>query len=51
MSLPEINVEKMQQFLLGLLNTPSPTGFSDRAIEYTRAALEGLPGITMQVNI
>ena len=51
MSLPEINSDELQQFLLGLLNTPSPTGFSERAVEYTRAALEGLPGITMQVNV
>ncbi len=50
MSLPEINIDEMQRFLLGLLNTPSPTGFSDRAIEFTRKSLEGLPGITMQVN-
>lgn len=51
MSLPEINSDELRQFLLGLLNTPSPTGFSERAVEYTRAALEGLPGITMQVNV
>lgn len=41
--LPEINVAEMVEFLVGLLNTPSPTGDTDRAIQYVREAFAGLP--------
>jgi putative aminopeptidase FrvX len=33
----------MTDFLTGLLNTPSPTGFSERAIDYTERALAQFP--------
>jgi putative aminopeptidase FrvX len=33
----------MCHFLIGLLNTPSPTGFTDAAIEYVQRAIEPLP--------
>ena len=36
--IPPINVEKMVDFLVGLLNTPSPTGDADRAIAYVQQA-------------
>jgi putative aminopeptidase FrvX len=37
-----INVQAMTDFLLGLLDTPSPTGYHPEAIAYTRKAFEGL---------
>ncbi len=49
-SLPEINTERMQKFLLDLLTIPSPTGFSHRAIEFTRQAAEQIPGVTCQLT-
>ncbi|MEJ2750836.1 MAG: peptidase M42, partial [Anaerolineae bacterium] len=41
--LPEINVDQMVDFLVGLLNTPSPTGDTDRAIQYVHDAFAGFP--------
>ncbi len=35
-----INVDKMVDFLVGLLNTPSPTGDTDRAITYVKNQFE-----------
>jgi putative aminopeptidase FrvX len=43
MTLPEIRFERLQSFLTGLLNTASPTGMAEDALEYTRAAVESLP--------
>jgi putative aminopeptidase FrvX len=45
MSLPTIDQEYMLNFLTGLLNTPSPTGFTDAAIEYTEQALKAFPEV------
>jgi len=36
--LPEIDVDGMVAFLVGLLNTPSPTGDTGRAVTYVREA-------------
>ena len=41
--LPKINVDKMVEFLVGLLNTPSPTGDTDRAMAYVQKAFADLP--------
>jgi len=38
-----IDLPQMTAFLSGLLNTPSPTGYTDAAVAYTEAALAGLP--------
>ncbi len=38
-----IDVQAMTAFLTGLLNTPSPTGFTERAIAYLEQALAPLP--------
>jgi putative aminopeptidase FrvX len=38
-----IDLDALQGFLLGLLNTPSPTGFTDQAIDYVERALRPLP--------
>ena len=46
MTLPSIDQEFMLDFLVGLLNTPSPTGFTDAAIEYTENALKDFPDVT-----
>ncbi len=40
---PTINVEKMVDFLVGLLNTPSPTGDTDRAITYVQQMWSDFP--------
>jgi len=46
MSLPTIDQQFMLEFLTGLLNTPSPTGFTDTAIEFTENALAAFPGVS-----
>jgi len=38
-----IDVAFMQDFLVGLLNTPSPTGFAEAAIAYTEKAFAPFP--------
>ncbi len=46
MTLPPIDQQYMLDFLTGLLNTPSPTGFSAAAIDYTEQALRQFPEVT-----
>jgi len=46
MTLATIDQEYMLDFLTGLLNTPSPTGFTDAAIEYTENALKAFPQVS-----
>lgn len=48
MKLPEMDTQGLIDFLVQLLNTPSPTGFTDRAIALCEAALSDLPGITLE---
>ncbi len=43
MSLPHIDQDYLLKFLTDLLNTPSPTGYTHRAIEKIKKALTGLP--------
>jgi putative aminopeptidase FrvX len=40
---PTVDGERMVDFLVDLLNIPSPTGFTDRAIAWLADALAGLP--------
>jgi putative aminopeptidase FrvX len=47
-TLPLIDNDRLIQFLVGLLNTPSPTGRSEDAVAYVEGALQGLPGIELQ---
>ncbi len=47
MALPKIDQEYLLRFLSGLLNTPSPTGFSQQAIEYTEQALGVFEGLKL----
>jgi putative aminopeptidase FrvX len=46
-TLPDVPTQFMLDFLSGLLNTPSPTGFAERAIQFTEQALAGLPGLEL----
>ena len=39
----DINIPAMVQFLEGLLKTPSPTGFTDMAVEYVKTHFAHLP--------
>ena len=47
-----ISTESVVDFLVGLLNTPSPTGYAPQAIEYAREAFAGLdlPGLTLTIT-
>jgi len=40
-----IDVPYLQTFLVDLLNTPSPTGYTQQAIDLTRQALEAFPAL------
>lgn len=46
-ALPKIDEAYLLDFLSGLLNTPSPTGYSIEAIEYLEKKLKSFKGITM----
>ncbi len=46
-SLPVIDTNALTLFLTDLLNTPSPTGFTGKAIEFTGEAFRKIPGITL----
>lgn len=43
--LPELDATYLLDFLTGLLNTPSPTGYTEDAIRYVEEALKPLPGL------
>ncbi|MHB0855974.1 MAG: M42 family metallopeptidase [Anaerolineae bacterium] len=47
-----VNINRVVDFLVGLLNTPSPTGYHEEAIGYVQQAFEDLqfPGLTMRRN-
>ncbi len=47
-----INLDAEIEFLVGLLNTPSPTGYHVEAIEYVQQAFEKLaiPGLTLSTT-
>lgn len=44
MKLPEIKTDELISFLIDLLNTPSPTGYTDQAISRCEEMLSQLPG-------
>jgi len=50
MSLPTIDPEYLQTFLVSLLNIPSPTGLAEPAIDYTEQALKAFPELSIQRN-
>ena len=47
MKLPELDINGMISFLTQLLETPSPTGFTDQAIALCEEAVATLPGISL----
>ncbi|MFC1997358.1 M42 family metallopeptidase [Chloroflexota bacterium] len=47
-TLPKIDTDYMLGFLTGLLNTPSPTGFTDSAIQFTEDALKAFPFLELK---
>ena len=47
MSLPKIDSQFLLAFLVDLLNTPSPTGFSDAAIGLVETTLKSYPNLTL----
>lgn len=47
MTLPELNLNAMIEFLVNLLNTPSPTGYTEAAINFCEKELASIPGITL----
>ncbi len=50
MTLPAIDQKFLVEFLTGLLNTASPTGFSEMGIEYTRQALAFFPELDLALT-
>ncbi len=48
MKLPEIKTDALVGFLTDLLNIPSPTGFTDRAIEFCETTLAAIPGVSLK---
>jgi putative aminopeptidase FrvX len=50
MDLPPILMDETIEFLVGLLNTPSPTGDTDKAIEYVERAVRELPLIVSRTR-
>ena len=43
MTLPDIPMDEVIEFLVGLLNTPSPTGDTEQAMAYAEQAVHDLP--------
>ena len=50
MSLPTINTDFLTDFLVRLLNTPSPTGFAGKAIDLTAETLSVFPNLSLSRN-
>ena len=50
MTLPNIDVEYLVDFLCRLLNTPSPTGFAGQAIALTEAELGQFSALKLRRN-
>jgi putative aminopeptidase FrvX len=50
MALPTIDTAYLLEFLTGLLNTPSPTGYAHLAVEYTRQALTAFPDLSLTLT-
>ena len=47
-NLPQIDTQGMLHFLQSLLEIPSPTGFTDMAIDYVEMTFGAIPGLTME---
>jgi putative aminopeptidase FrvX len=46
-SLPPVDSDGLILFLTGLLNTPSPTGFTEKAVDYTAATFRQIQGLSL----
>ncbi len=47
MSLPSIDTQYLTQFLVDLLNIPSPTGFSEAAMAFIEQSLQAFPQLSL----
>jgi len=47
MTFPVIDHDYLLNFLAGLLNTPSPTGFAHQAVDFTENALRAFPALRL----
>lgn len=45
--LPEVDTQHLLDFLITLLNTPSPTGYTQQAIDFTEQALKAYPQLRL----
>ena len=45
MTLPDLNTDALIEFLTLLLNTPSPTGYTENAVALCESELAGIPGV------
>ncbi len=50
MSLPTVDNDYLIKFLVDLLNTPSPTGYTEEAIEFCRQAFSQFPQLNLSIN-
>ncbi len=50
MTLPNIDTQYLLDFLTHLLKTPSPTGFAQKAVEYTEETLSVFPEVKLERN-
>ena len=50
MRLPEINIARTLDFLIEILETPSPTGYVERVVSLVEDRLKTLPGLDIQQN-
>lgn len=50
MTLPSIDTDALIEFLTRLLNTPSPTGYTEQAIALTEEYFSAFPGVTLHRN-
>ena len=49
-SLPDLDYAYLEDFLVRLLNTPSPTGFAARAVELTSQTLLEFPQLSLRMT-
>src|SRR5665648_126458 len=47
LTLPSINIPYLLEFLSGLLNTPSPTGYTEQAIAFCEEAFKAFPQLKL----
>lgn len=50
MTLPPVDHEYLLNFLSGLLNTPSPTGYAHQAVVYVREAMSAFPELKLSLT-